>query len=129
MRRFTLGGAAKASPVTLGITLETLELKGKTATVKPPAQIFVEIDMPGDEGELTKSTKAAVKVGAAKLGFTARYDIAPASSVRRALVAALQTEAEDDSEVLLTLLGLADGKTADAQAGETKKFLRNGRYL
>ena len=122
MRRVSLFKPV-ASPVTLIITLESLELKGKTATVKPPSQVFVELDIPGDEGELTKSTKATVKLAAAKVGYQAKYDVQPGSSVRKALVDALQTETEEDSEVILTLLGLADGKTKDDDAkvlGEAK---------
>ena len=47
------------------------------------------MDVPGDEGDLTKSPAAAIKLGAAKLSFTARYTVVDGSSVRKALVAAM----------------------------------------
>ena len=94
--------------VELVFTLESVELKGKAATVKPPAQVLVEVDVPGDEGDLQKSPAAAIKMGVAKLNFVARYVVGDGSSVRKAIVDALQTENEEDSEVIINLNAVND---------------------
>ncbi len=38
----------KPNEEALVFVIESLELKGKTAIVKPPAQVLVEVDVPGE---------------------------------------------------------------------------------
>lgn len=112
MKRMSLLPVRKATALpedNLVFLLESVKLVGKTATVKPPTQLLMEVDVPGDEGELTKTPVAKVSLGVAKLNFTAKYNVQgdtgskPASSIRTALVAGLQTEEEDDTEVIVDL--------------------------
>ena len=59
MSRLGRRSTSKAKDFELVFTLESVELKGKTLTSKPPAQVLVEVDLPGDEGELTKCLSSA----------------------------------------------------------------------
>ena len=102
----------KPTEFDLLFTIESVELKGKAAAAKQNAQVLVEVDLPGDEGDLTKTPATPVKVGVAsfKPAFAAKYTVSPGSDVRKALVEALQTEAEEDCEVLFNLRAVSDKK-------------------
>ena len=71
------------------------------------------------------------QVGVAKLNsWAAKYTIAGDSSVRKAIVDALQTETEDDSEVLLNLNAVSDSKV-ETPLGEgsikLEELLKSGK--
>ena len=82
--------------------------------------------------ELTPCLALAVpQVGVAKLNsWAAKYTIAGDSSVRKAIVDALQTETEDDSEVLLNLNAVSDSKV-ETPLGEgsikLEELLKSGK--
>ena len=82
------------------------------------SQVLVEIDMPGQEDDLQRSNKTPVKLGEAKVNWTAKYDVGVGGglAVRKALVAAMQSEEEEDSEVLLSLIGI-NGKGKEVILG------------
>ena len=109
--RASVAAKKAAQELEILFTLESVGLKGKTATVKPPAQIQIEVDMPGEESEMTKTPSVSVKVGTAKLNnYIARYNVSQESVIRSSLVEALQSENEEDSEVLFNLIAVNDKK-------------------
>lgn len=91
------------------VQVESVELKGRAATVKPPTQLLVEIDMPGDEGELKKIPVAPVKLGVARFPSSrVVYDVSNTKKgVAAALIDALETQEEEDSELLLNVIAVS----------------------
>ena len=106
------GGRSKAPALSITVQLDVVELVGKAAQHD---KVIVEVDMPGvEEDDLTKSTPASVKLGQAKVNLLAKYDLGESSPMRTTLIRALQTEEEEDSEMLLVLSSVnAKGKTTE----------------
>ena len=97
------------------VFLESVELLGDAAVKY--AKVVGEVDMPGKEDPLTRSTPMYVTAGKAVIRLTAKYDVADAKDpVRDALVKAFQTEEEEDSELLINVYGV-DSKNKEHEIG------------
>ena len=108
LRRGSLFSGRRSSEVgpPIAIDVGSVTLKGKTAVAA--SKVVIELDMPGKEDEMIKSEAAAVKTGVANVNLKARFEVFKSGDpVREALIAALQTEEEEDSEVLIYLHGVS----------------------
>lgn len=114
LRRLSVGGLRPKGSAedTILVSVDSVELLGKMALTP---KVSVHIDMPGKEDQLEKTGPKAVVKGHAKFGHLVRYDVSAASrsegGVRDALVAALQTEEEEDSEVLFIVNAVGSKET------------------
>jgi hypothetical protein len=118
LRRASIFGGKKPEAATIVVNVESVELL-EQAALQPMA--LVEVDMPGEEDATTKSAKTPVKLGVAKVGLTAKYEVSEAknASLRTALLGALKRDTADDedSEVLIHVIGVTkkgdNGKEVD----------------
>ena len=106
LRRGSVFSKGPPPAATLSVHVATVSLRGKAAL---NSKVLVEVDMPGKEDELTRSEPIPVKLGEAKVNLLARYEVGDADSpVRAALIAALQTEDEDDSLLLINVKSISE---------------------
>ena len=107
--RISLFGARTPADAKIELTVGSVSLTSKLAQRYDGKKVIVELDMPGQEDELKRSAAVVLKLGEAKVNWLCKYEIGSSGSdnpVREALIAALLTDEDEDSEVLINVYGV-----------------------
>jgi hypothetical protein len=117
--RISLFGARTPADAKIELTVVSVSLTSKLAQRYDGKKVIVELDMPGQEDELKRSAAVVLKLGEAKVNWLCKYEIGSSGSdnpVREALIAALLTDEDEDSEVLINVYGVnEDSPTTSAK--------------
>lgn len=117
--RISLFGARTPADAKIELTVVSVSLTSKLAQRYDGKKVIVELDMPGQEDELKRSAAVVLKLGEAKVNWLCKYELGSSGSdnpVREALIAALLTDEDEDSEVLINVYGVnEDAPTTSAK--------------